>query len=193
MAKGYPEKSFPAWLKILIPALAVFSLIIFVILMVLFKELPACATPEAIQSRFAKQVALLHEMASKYSLDEADVALENPAEDYEVLMAYVERQENWIDQYRDQFDIFDDPAILGARVITIYDENSTSSISLKHFEQPVGSLPLSIGSPGIDRPFARLWYAQGRHIVKYENRILDAGGQVRGYMLILDLDRLEAE
>jgi hypothetical protein len=193
VTSGHSNKSFPGWLKILIPAVAVISIIFFIVLMVLFKELPAAATPEAIQSRFAAQVALLHEMASKYALEEVDVSMENPKEDFEDFIDYIERQENWFDQYRDQFDLFDDPAILGASVITKYDGHTTSSISLKAFEIPAGSWPLSMGSPGINRPSARLWYADGQHIVKYENKIQDAEGRIKGYKMILDLDRLEEE
>jgi len=132
-------------------------------------------------------------MALSYESDEIEETFDDPLKNIEELRDFVERQEAWFNGFKDRMDIFEDDVILGASVITRYSGESTSSMTIKSFENPSFSWPISLGSAGVNAPAVRLWYMDGRHVAKYENRVQDASGQVRGYKLILDLDLLESE
>jgi hypothetical protein len=177
-------KRLPTWLKIAIPVVLFLGLAGAAVVKVMVEELPEYAQVPAIQERFGEQIEILLELAraspSDGCLDEG-----SPRE----MIAEIELLKSWWNQAGEQEARFRDPAILGADVV-FHCEGSTRSLAVKSYEEPTASWSRSAIFPSREWPSANLWYAGEKRLVRYEDRLEDAGESPRGIRLILDLERL---
>jgi len=94
----------------------------------------------------------------------------------------------WDEQVASGEELFADPAILGAKVVTWCDGLTVSfPVKLESSElswSREGMLPIS------EWPRVSLWYAGPRRRVRYEDRLDQATDEPRGIQLILDMDGL---
>jgi len=184
----------PANGKISTPWLIVISVFIFVIaagaFLLMMKELPPCAEPEAIEKRFAEQIACLRELAESCDADGFIAGPPSGKEEGAESIKRLKDSEAWWKSVEEKADLFSDPVILGVSVVIIAPNMQISHV-VKEYDEPSGSFPLSGEESGVDRPATRLLFAGARFFVEYENRFMDESGMERGYRMILDLDLLE--
>jgi len=184
----------PEWLLIL--ALAIVFLLIIAVgaFIVMSRDLPPNAEPEAIRARFAEQIAFLEELAASHTAEEFDETEMDATKDPSALIEHIEKEKEWMGPVEEHADLFSDPVILGAYIITRYTNRRTTFISVKVFEdEPEPSIPLSRNTPGVNQPALSIWQARKKRWITYENLVLNAAGEKRGYQLILDLDLLKKE
>ena len=173
------------WLKIGVPLLLLLVLLVAAAAKMWFEEVPEEAQLEAIQARFAEQIAVLEELAGTFPIGLCDDQQLPSLESAQELMSTLSA---WQASFEAREDLFADPVILGARVSRTCGD-SQMRYELKAFE-PALSFSRSMVTPPTTWPAVSLWFIGGQRTVKYQDRVDAGSGETKGVDLTLALEHL---
>ena len=195
MAEKNSTNRFPAWL---IYAAGLLVLLFAAgLLAILFQDLSSPVEPEAVEERFSEHLAFMKELAFEYP-GHVSFVPPDPSKEEEVnaWKKSLEVWKAWSAKSNSRPDLFDDPAIKGAK-ITIFDawEGRRVGITIKKqedlepswLESLAGVLGPESTKPDLDRPAVRQWRAGNKDLILYENRFLDPEGVKMGCRLLVDI------
>ncbi len=180
----------PTWLKIALPIAVLLVAALVALVTTLMEEIPDHAQMPAIQARFADQIDLMKELSRTNPA--ASCATESSPE---AVVQQVKAMQPWLGEVASSRERLADPAILFAGVL-YYCGDSTGSFGVKSYEGPVpsdnrsGPIAWSPAADPLEWPAVSLWFAPGRRLVRYEDRLVPSGDVTYGIRLILDLNLL---
>jgi len=176
-------KMIPTWIKIAVPLLILGAILVAALVMLVREEVPAHAQPDALEARFAGQLAFLRELA-------ADLPMKGCQErSQDDLLALIGTLESWQERVEAGKHLFEDPVILAAEILQMCG-GSQSTFGVKPYEGPESTWSASMLSRREEWPSVSLWFAGTRREVRYDSRIDDTGPDPLLIRLILDLESL---
>ena len=171
----------PIWLKIGIPlTIVLLGLMVLAAIQVLQEEIPVYGQAPAMQERFPRQIAFLHEMAENLPMQACSG---HSGLDTLALL------EPWWERVRSGEHLLSDPAILGAEVMRYCEDGGQVGYGVKNYEGPEGAWSPSIFLPAGEYPSVTLWRRGARRLIRYEDRQPGSSG-VNGIRLTVDLEKL---
>jgi hypothetical protein len=172
----------PLWPLIMILACFLLFLAMAAMGIMKFSASSSGLDPAFVEKRFKEHLDFLRELAVDY--EEEVLELEEAGVNDPIRIP----AKGWLKRLEEVEDRFSDPVVVGARVYTAYSATSQSKIVIK--ECDASSFSSLFDRPGVERPVLLEKIVGTRHMVSYENLVLDSEGTARGYQLIIDLNRL---